>query len=350
MLPRTCRKWTSALGTLALLLTGSASAASRTLYDPATVYDEGTLEGVCRYELCLIRNEMFALHGHGFVTPWIAEYFEAQDWYAPAASAGEESLSFDEWQDVELLRELELRLGESMFECWLPRAPAPVECGYFAFLESQIPPDVVIPEAFTRFSTGGVEIWSRPVFPEEGALPVVLFDPLTRNRAELPASIDDETREANVEAVERLLGGYGVDEPVVYRVLTRGDGTIAAVEKYGLLSGDYRGCLEAKVLWRAVFDTEENLSLFYWSSVGGGWTSNVAIICFSSSADGTGPRAVISGSIEGIDLHVLAGPYGSLPFTANLYDLSRDGEERYGALTALPDPLECGSPFEEQCR
>lgn len=44
---------------------------------------DGSLEKLTLYDLRLMRNEFYAIHGYKFKTQWLSDYFSAQDWYQP---------------------------------------------------------------------------------------------------------------------------------------------------------------------------------------------------------------------------------------------------------------------------
>lgn len=64
------------------------------------VLSENALENNVR-KLWMMKNEIFAIHGHQFNHPDLQDYFENQDWYQP--KPGEVSLSEIEKQNVTLL-------------------------------------------------------------------------------------------------------------------------------------------------------------------------------------------------------------------------------------------------------
>lgn len=71
---------------------------------------EKQLEGKSIDELALLRNEIFARKGYVFKNEMYQEYFEAQDWYKPAASNDGIKLSNIETQNVNLLKSLEEKI------------------------------------------------------------------------------------------------------------------------------------------------------------------------------------------------------------------------------------------------
>lgn len=64
--------------------------------------DESELYNYNLDELCLIRNEIFALHGRMFRTPEIQEYFNGKSWYVPTYAPDDfDANMFDYLNDYE---------------------------------------------------------------------------------------------------------------------------------------------------------------------------------------------------------------------------------------------------------
>lgn len=75
---------------------------------------EKMLHGLGLYELRLLRNEVYARRGMRFRTSWLARYFDAFEWYRPAADFGEPALSPVEDHNVRLIVAYESRLHEAL--------------------------------------------------------------------------------------------------------------------------------------------------------------------------------------------------------------------------------------------
>jgi hypothetical protein len=75
---------------------------------------EDLLKGLSLHELRILRNEIYALRGRQFRTPWLAEYFYAQDWYKPMDDFGEPELSASEKKNIETIVAYENRIHEDL--------------------------------------------------------------------------------------------------------------------------------------------------------------------------------------------------------------------------------------------
>lgn len=72
------------------------------------------LNGLGLYEARLLRNEVYALHGQRFHTPWLQEYFEGKPWYQPLPDYSEPSLSPIERKNVDIIIGYENRLHREL--------------------------------------------------------------------------------------------------------------------------------------------------------------------------------------------------------------------------------------------
>src|SRR4030095_17143842 len=59
------------------------------------------LRGLSLNELRLLRNEIYARHGHQFQAQWLSQYFYSQPWYKPDDNFKDEQLSGDDKTNVE---------------------------------------------------------------------------------------------------------------------------------------------------------------------------------------------------------------------------------------------------------
>jgi len=71
---------------------------------------EQMLRGLSLHELRLLRNEIYARHGHIFKTPWLDQYFGGQAWYDPKQEFKDEELTGADKSNVETIVAYEAKL------------------------------------------------------------------------------------------------------------------------------------------------------------------------------------------------------------------------------------------------
>ncbi len=65
------------------------------------------LRGLGRAELSLVRNDIYARHGHIFKTPQMVSYYKAMDWYRPIIEDASPLLNGLENRNVEFIKQKE---------------------------------------------------------------------------------------------------------------------------------------------------------------------------------------------------------------------------------------------------
>ncbi len=80
----------------------------------STSLTERMLANVSINDLRLLRNEVYARHGRPFQTPWLAEYFRAEPWYAPRQDFSDAELSATEKANIALITRREEELHQSL--------------------------------------------------------------------------------------------------------------------------------------------------------------------------------------------------------------------------------------------
>jgi hypothetical protein len=75
---------------------------------------EDMLAGLGLYELRILRNEVYALRGRQFRTPWIAEYFYNQPWYNPLPDFREPRLTDIETKNIATIVKVENQIHERL--------------------------------------------------------------------------------------------------------------------------------------------------------------------------------------------------------------------------------------------
>jgi len=88
---------------------------------PGTMYlfrttplTDSLMKGQSLYELRILRNEVYALHGRRFQTPWLRSYFSNQSWYRPREDFSDAELSETEKSNVKLIVATEARRHEEL--------------------------------------------------------------------------------------------------------------------------------------------------------------------------------------------------------------------------------------------
>jgi hypothetical protein len=72
------------------------------------------LANVSINDLRLLRNEVYARHGRPFQTPWLADYFRSEPWYAPRKDFSDAELSATERANIALITKREEELHQSL--------------------------------------------------------------------------------------------------------------------------------------------------------------------------------------------------------------------------------------------
>ncbi len=80
----------------------------------STPLTERMLANVSINDLRLLRNEVYARHGRKFQTPWLAEYFRSEPWYAPRQDFSDAELSATERANIALITKREEELHQSL--------------------------------------------------------------------------------------------------------------------------------------------------------------------------------------------------------------------------------------------
>ena len=75
---------------------------------------ERMLDRVSIADLRILRNEIYALHGRPFATPWLAQHFRAEPWYKERPQYSDAELSDIERANIALITAREAKLHESL--------------------------------------------------------------------------------------------------------------------------------------------------------------------------------------------------------------------------------------------
>jgi len=75
---------------------------------------EQMLQGLSLHELRLLRNEIYARHGHQFRADWLQQYFFSQPWYTPDEKFKDEELSGSDKTNVETIVSYENRIHQEL--------------------------------------------------------------------------------------------------------------------------------------------------------------------------------------------------------------------------------------------
>lgn len=101
------------------LLSKAESEQRKTSIQPGDMFLHGDkvlsanqLKGLSLYDLRVLRNEIYARHGHKFKTKWLQDYFEMEDWYVP--KNGETKLTAADQKNLTLILAKEDQVHRSL--------------------------------------------------------------------------------------------------------------------------------------------------------------------------------------------------------------------------------------------
>lgn len=306
-----------------LLLSAALSSADNLHLYQDIDYSPESLEGLCSFELCLLRNEVFANHGYIFSSIWLDAHFKRQGWYSPVAgccSDGDQYPDFSsrENSNIQLFLEMEDGLGRTIYSCWTRENTSLFDYEYYREVTSEQPAPSVIDD-FDRSTDFPIELGSYPCVSSEDLLPFELFSTLYRYSSDrFERMIEDSSFErAQQEILETASVEFDLTEYCVYRVYRRSDGSIAEVSKMGLINELFP--MEPFTLWSAYFHPDGSLAAFYpWCT----WMTKSVFMLYSTDED----RAVLRAAIgvdyleHIIEMEIFEGPYPVLPFKVILCD------------------------------
>lgn len=286
-------------------------------------YSPELLGELCSFELSLLRNEVFANHGYIFSSTWLDAHFRGQGWYSPVescCSGGDQYPDFSsrENSNIQVFREMEDGLGKTIYSCWMRENTSLFDYDYYRDVTSEQPAPSVIDD-FDRSTDFPIELGSYPCVSSEDLLPFEQFSTLYEYSCDRSARLieDSDFKKAQEEILETLTSEFDLTEHCVYRVYRRSDGSIASVDKVGLIDEPFP--LEPAWLWSAYFNPDGSLAAFYpWCT----WTTRSFLMLYGTDGDRTVLRAAIwVDYLEFIiEMEIFEGPYSVLPFKVNLCD------------------------------
>lgn len=320
-----------------LFLSASPSIADNLRLYQNIDYSPELLGELCLFELCLLRNEVFAVHGYIFSSIWLDAHFKGQDWYSPVegcCSGGDQypDFSSQENSNIQLFREMEEGFGKTIYSCWTRENTSSFDYEYYRNVTSEQPAPSVIDD-FDRFTDFPMELGSHPCVSSEDLLPFEQFSALYENsgyRSERMIE-DNDFREAQEEILETLAADFDLTGYCVYRVYRRSDGSIARVEKVEMFDEPFP--MEPDWMWSAYFDPDGSLVAFRpWCTL----TGRSFFMLYGADGDRTVLRAAVQANYLEyiIEMEIFDGPYPVLPFKVILCDEENYFEEsRFRMLT-----------------
>ena len=280
-------------------------------------YSPESLKELSLFELCLLRNEVFANHGYIFSSVWLGEHFNRQDWYSPlegCCSGGDQypDFSSQENNNIQLFREMEDGLGRTIYSCWTRENTSLFDYEYYREVTSEQPVPSVFDD-YNMYTDFPIELGSNPCVSSENLLPFEQFSTLYEYTSERSERMDDDYDflRAQEEMLESAATEFDLQEYGAYRVYRRPDGSIARVDKVRLQSGPI--FMDPSPRWSAFFDADGNLAAFLPICT---WTTKLCALLYGTDDDRTVLRAAIRRLARGAP-GMLAGcgkPQGLRPF------------------------------------
>ena len=301
-------------------------------------YSPESLGELSSFELCLLRNEVFANHGYIFSSIWLDEHFRKQEWYSPVegcCSGGDQypDFSSQENSNIQLFLEMEDGLGRTIYSCWTHENTSLFDYEYYREVTSEQPVPSVIDD-FDRSTDSPMELGSYPCVSSEDLLPFEQFSTLYEHYSERSERMDYDYdfRRAQEEMLNTLSAEFDLTEHCVYRVYWRSDGSIAMVDKVQMRDEPFP--MNPSWLWSANFYPDGSLASFYpWCT----WLTKSFFMLYGTNGDRTVLRAAIwVDYLEYIiEMEIFEGPYHVLPFKVILCDDSYENleESRFAMLT-----------------
>ncbi len=282
------------------------------------------------FELTILRNEIYAMHGYVFSTEWIAEYFQSQNWYFPdpdftTPAEFDPGFTVEELTNIVLFRDAAEGLEESISGCCYSETQY-LEVEYYKQVFSGTDRPPAPPDWYHGFTNIQPQLGGYPDCSEQDILPFELFNDLFTGCG------PNENSQVWITAVDRL-HQYGVQNKSVYRVYFRPDRTIAKVEKVTLDIWDSAGNHDPYVLWTAYYDINFIFIIFV-PDCKLEWASRDVALIYTCMDDECNLRAAFRGTYPTLKLDIYDGPYSDLPLLIQINNEDIGGAERYEELFA----------------
>jgi hypothetical protein len=279
------------------------------------------------FELCILRNELYAMQGYVFSTEWLAAYFESQEWYSPSPSfttAAEFPVEFTNEQqaNINLFLEAAEGLEETIAGCYYSDVnDLDVEYYSQVFSWTDKPP---VPDWYGNYTSIEPQLGGHPDYSEQDLLPFDIFNDL------YTGSGVNENTQAWITTND-MLHSYGVQEMSVYRVYFRPDRTIAKVERVSLDIVDSNSDHEPYVLWTAYYATN-SIYIIFVPDCKLEWASKDVALVYTCDNEECTLRAAFRGAYPDLVMEIYDGPYSSLPISVEINSEDIGGYERYEEL------------------
>ncbi|MCD4776174.1 MAG: YARHG domain-containing protein [Candidatus Aegiribacteria sp.] len=310
--------------TMVLIICIAAQASNVQLYENRP-YTQEEIEDLTWFELCILRNEIYAIHGYVFSNESLAAYFEDQDWYVPdpdftTPDEFDPGFSDEEVNNIYLFLEAAEDTEESVLGCCYPDNLQNMQVDYYRRLSfrPELPP---VPDWYNMYTGIPMELGGYPDFSGEDILPYEVFNYLYTGWGH------NETNE-QWQATQDILDEYEVQNKAVYRLYFRSDRTVAKVEKVTLDFLDASRSYDPYVLWTAWFSPNQEFIIVF-PDCKMNWAAGDLALIYTNDGDECFLRAAFKGTYPTIRLEIYDGPYSDLPLSIKISSEEIGGDERY---------------------
>ena len=281
------------------------------------------------FELCILRNELYAMQGYVFSTDWLADYFESQEWYFPSpgfTTAADFPVEFTNEQqaNINLFLEAAEGLEETIEGCYYSEVED-LDVEYYSQVFSWTDKPQV-PGWYSRYTSIEPQLGGHPDYQAQNLLPFDVFNNLYTGYGV------NENTQAWINTTD-MLHSYGVQEMSVYRIFFRPDRTIAKIERVSLDLGQSNGDHEPYILWTAYYATNSIYMIFV-PDCKLEWASKDVALIYTCDGEECNLRAAFKGSYLTLELVIYEGPYSSLPVSIEINNDEIGGSDRYEELFA----------------
>ncbi len=286
-------------------------------------YTQDEVSDLTWFELCILRNELYAMQGYVFSTEWLAAYFDNQNWYTPSPSfttASEFPVEFTNEQqaNINLFLEAADGLEESVTGCIYSEIED-LTVEYYRTLTywTELPP---LPECYDAYTSVEADPGAYPGFSEEDLLPYGTFN-------EFYTGWGDALTHEELA----LLESFGLQDRAVYRISFRPDRTIAKIEMITLMYMEVMGMRDPHTLWTAHYASNSMFIIFVPDCRMDWATRDIALI-YTCMGDECVLQAVFKGVYPALKLEIYDGPYSNLPLSITVNSEDIGGNDRYDEL------------------
>ena len=296
-------------------------------YKRSQIFVLEEVQDLTYFELTILRNELYAMQGYVFSNPWLASYFESQEWYTPSPgfnTTAEFPVEFTNQQqdNIELFLFAAEGLEPTVHGCWYT-GTSDLTVEYYRDISylSDIPSP---PDYYNAFTSVPQEIGAHPQLDESDLLPYYEFN-------ELCTGYGHNQTEQQMSENRALLERYGVDESRIYRVELMPDRTISKVERITI---EYLGPAspgDPYTLWQTYYATNSMYIIFI-PDCRQDWASRDIALLYRCENQETSLKAAFLGRNPLLTMEIYQGPYEQLPVSIQLTDEEIGGYDKYESI------------------